>query len=69
MPTKSLDKAQRIAEKLTNEDIRKLRQCLNHCVVATIKFYENEKLEYYIEIKKYCEQFIEMLNDFEKRTS
>jgi len=69
LQTKSLDKAKRIVEKLTDEDFKRLRQCLDKCMAMAVEFCESGKSEYYVKMKEHCEQLMGMFNDFERRIS
>jgi hypothetical protein len=57
----SIEKAKRVVARLTEEDMRKLRHCINECLIGAIEFEETRKPEYFIKMKCSIEQFLETL--------
>ncbi|MEM3827959.1 MAG: hypothetical protein QXP36_01910 [Conexivisphaerales archaeon] len=61
-----IEKAQHIIAKLTEENRIKLRQCIDECLSAAIKFNETGKPDYFVKMKSSLEKFMETLEQLEK---
>jgi hypothetical protein len=62
----SIEKAERIVARLTAEDKRKLRNYIDECLLAAIKFDETWKPEHFIKMKNSMERFLGTLDRLEK---
>lgn len=58
---------QKVVEKLSKEDRRKLLHDLDHCLLMANRFEETGKPEYYVRMKSTCETFLETLSKLEER--
>jgi hypothetical protein len=65
---KNIEKAERAIARLTAEDKRKLRNYIDECLLAAIKFDETWKPEHFIKLKNSMEKFLGTLNRLEKET-
>jgi hypothetical protein len=65
---KNIEKAERAIARLTAEDKRKLRNYIDECLLAAIKFDETWKLEHFIKLKNSMEKFLGTLDRLEKET-
>ena len=64
----SMEKARRSVAKLTVDDRVKLRQFIDECLSAAIKFDETRKPEYFVKMKDSMEKFMKTLEQLEKET-
>jgi hypothetical protein len=62
-----IEKAERVVAMLTVEDMIELRQCIDECLFAAIKFDETGKTEYFVKMKNSCQTFLQMLDELEKK--
>jgi len=62
-----LEDIQRVIDKLSKEDRRKLLHSLDHCLLMANKFEETGKAEHFVRMKSACESFLEELAKFEKQ--
>ena len=62
----SIEKAKRIVARLTAEYRRKLRHHVDECLMVAIKFDENRRSEYFVEMKSSIKKFMETLEQLEK---
>jgi hypothetical protein len=60
---------QKVVEKLSKEDRKRLLHALDHCLLMANKFEETGKPEYYVRMKSACETFLETLSKFEEGAS
>ncbi|MEM3759592.1 MAG: hypothetical protein QXZ02_00610 [Candidatus Bathyarchaeia archaeon] len=67
----SMEKAESVVAKLTEEDRIKLRQLIDECLLAAMNFDETGKPEYFVKMKDSMERFMKTLEQLEKepRTS
>jgi hypothetical protein len=65
--SKMFEDIQKVVEKLSREDRRKLLHDLDHCLLMANKFEETGKPEYYVRMKSACETFLETLNKLEEK--
>ncbi|MEM2130121.1 MAG: hypothetical protein QXZ70_05945 [Candidatus Bathyarchaeia archaeon] len=61
-----LEKAENVVTRLSEEDRIKLRQFIDECLSAAIKFDETGKPEYFVKMKCSIEKFMETLEQLEK---
>jgi hypothetical protein len=64
-----LEDIQKVVEKLSREDRRKLLHSLDHCLLMANKFEETGKTEHFVRMKSACEAFLEDLTKFEEAGS
>jgi len=62
----SVEKAERVVARLTEEDKYKLRRRIDECLLAAIKFDETRKAEYFVKMKDSLEMFMETLERLER---
>lgn len=62
----TLEKAENVVARLTEEDRIKLRQLIDECLLAAINFDETGKPEYFVKMKGSMEKFMEALEQLEK---
>jgi hypothetical protein len=61
------EQAEKVVKKLTKEDKKRLRRQIDHCLLMAIKFNETGKAEYYVKMKNYCQTFLQILDELEKK--
>ncbi|MEM3573675.1 MAG: hypothetical protein QXJ62_05550 [Nitrososphaeria archaeon] len=61
-----LEKAEKVVTRLSDEDRVKLRQFIDECLSAAIKFDQTGKPEYFVKMKGSIEKFMETLKQLEK---
>ncbi|MGB9756175.1 MAG: hypothetical protein ACPLVJ_00115 [Candidatus Bathyarchaeales archaeon] len=60
-----IERARRVVAKLTLEDMHLLKQYIDRCLVAAIKFDETGKPEFFAEMKNAMEEFMNALKELE----
>jgi hypothetical protein len=61
-----MERAERVVARLTVEDMIELRQGIDECLFAAIKFDETGKTEYFVKMKNSCQTFLQILYELEK---
>lgn len=64
-----LEKAENVVARLTEEDRIKLRQLIDECLSAAIKFDETGKPEHFVEMKSSMERFMKTLEQMEEESN
>jgi len=62
------EQAEKVVKKLTKKDKERLRHQLDNCLIMANKFDETGKAEYYAKMKNYCQTFLQMLDELEKKS-
>ncbi|MEM2969340.1 MAG: hypothetical protein QXR63_00210 [Candidatus Bathyarchaeia archaeon] len=60
------ERTERLVARLTKEEKSKLRQCIDECLFAAIKFDETGKPEYFAKMKNAMKEFMKTLKTLEK---
>jgi len=63
---KDIKKAERVTARLTAEDMRKLRNYIDECLLAAIKFNKTRKAIHFIKMKNSMQKFLGTLDMLEK---